>query len=452
MKLWRGLRCEFEAPPWVIGIVGAGGKSTLLHRLAQEAAAAGYRVVATTTTRWWIDQWRRFGRPLLASSLETAQGLVHTLLPGEVLSLARVKDESTGKVVGLPAEWIEALLPHGDVILVEADGARGKPLKAPAPFEPVLPHVCSHVILVAGWHGIGKPLNASWVHRPQHFARVSGLALEAPVTVSALVRVLTHPQGGLQHLPPHSRVVVVINQIDDEHALHKAREAVPALLACDRVDEVLLASLQAADPLWEVHGRVGVVVLAAGAGTRFGGPKQVTPWRGRPLIMHVLDAVAQVDVDEVVVVLGAYASRVEAVLARWHEGHPHVPLRVVVNPRWQEGQSTSVRVGVEALSRVSAALFLPADQPLISGALLATLMATHRKTLAPAVVPRYGGQPGAPVLFDRRLFPELTTLRGDVGGRGVWQTRRSQVAWVDWPEPAVARDVDTPEDLAALDA
>ncbi len=437
--------------PLVVGIVGAGGKSTLLHRLAREAAALGWRVIATTTTHMWVHQWRTLGEAKLAPTLEVARREARQLLPGGILALAHTLEPSVNKVRGLPPQWVDALAPEADVVLVEADGARGKPLKAPAAHEPVLPSTCALVILVAGWTGLGRPLHPDYVHRADRFARLSGLPLHAAVTPEAVSHVLSHPQGWLQHCPPGARVVVMVNQVDDVGSLPAARRMASTLLQAPSIDEVVLTTLHATDPVWEVYGRVGAVVLAAGAGTRFGGPKQIALWRGHPLIVHVLNAVAQASVDYIVIVLGAHRSRVRDVIARWQRDHPDVTLRVVENARWLEGQSTSVRLGVAALPGVSAAVFPLADQPRISANLVDALIATHRRTLAPAVVPRYDGQPGAPVLFDRALFPDLQSLSGDVGGRRVWQAHADHVVWVDWPEPHAARDVDTPQDLEALD-
>ena len=97
-------------------------------------------------------------------------------------------------------------------LLVEADGSRRLPLKAPAPHEPVIPEWVNTVVVVAGLSGLGKLLDPAWVHRPEIFAHLSGLELNAPVTSDGLINVLTHPQGGLKDIPYGARRVALLNQ------------------------------------------------------------------------------------------------------------------------------------------------------------------------------------------------------------------------------------------------
>ena len=115
-------------------------------------------------------------------------------------------------------------------------------------------------------------------------------------------------------------------------------------------------------------------------------------------------------------------------------------------PDWADGQSRSVQTGLRALEDVSAVLFLLADQPGVSPALLAALIQRHRETLAPVVAPRYRGQRGNPVLFDRSTFPEFARLTGDVGARPIIQAHSDEIAWVDWPTPEITQDIDVAGD------
>ena len=119
-------------------------------------------------------------------------------------------------------------------------------------------------------------------------------------------------------------------------------------------------------------------------------------------------------------------------------------------PDWAAGQSRSVQAGLAALlaaePRLGAAIFMMADQPGVTPALLSALIQRHRETLAPVVAPRYAGRRGAPVLFDRAVFAEFAGLRGDVGGRPIIAAHTDEIAWLDWPTPEVIHDIDTPED------
>ena len=129
---------------------------------------------------------------------------------------------------------------------------------------------------------LGQPLDAEHVHRPQLVAELTGAALGDPVTPAMIAAVLAHPQGGAKDVPPNARLIPFLNKAEDEATLAAAREIARLLLQQPRIDSVLIGAAQGDDPVREVWGRVGAVVLAAGEAKRFGALKQVLPWRGMP--------------------------------------------------------------------------------------------------------------------------------------------------------------------------
>lgn len=181
-------------------------------------------------------------------------------------------------------------------------------------------------------------------------------------------------------------------------------------------------------------------MLAAGAGRRYGAPKQLAELDGRPLLEHALAAVAAAPVDRRVVVLGAAA---EEVLARvpLHGAEP------VLCPDWDHGQAASLRAGLRALEEVDAAVVMLGDQPLLSSRAITRVLAA-RGPGAEAVRATYAGEAGHPVVLERSLFPRLLALRGDAGARDVLR----EVAVHEIPCDGLGRpdDVDTPEQLEVL--
>jgi molybdenum cofactor cytidylyltransferase len=427
----------------VIALSGGGGKTTLMFRLAAELVVSGQRVVTTMTTRIFVSQMAQAPLALVLHG----EGALLAQLPealaehGHVLIAGSTMVEQD-KVQGVPPEFLDriAAQPAVDVVIVEADGSRRLPFKAPAQHEPVIPTSTTVLVPVVGLNVLGKPLVAGQVHRPEIVAVLSGAALGDSVTPEMIAAVLAHPEGGAKGLPLGARLVPFLNKAEDGGTLAAARQIARLLLAYPRVDRVIIGAAQAPDPVIEVWGRVGAVVLAAGQGKRFGALKQILPWHGVPLVAHVADqALACADIDRVVVTLGAGADQVEAALA----GRRVDLVRV---PDWADGQSRSVQTGLRALADVSAVLFLLADQPGISPALLAALIQRHRETLAPVVAPRYRGQRGNPVLFDRSTFPEFAHLIGDVGARPIIQAHSDEITWVDWPTPEITQDIDVAGD------
>ncbi|MGC9393809.1 MAG: HAD-IIA family hydrolase [Anaerolineae bacterium] len=190
---------------------------------------------------------------------------------------------------------------------------------------------------------------------------------------------------------------------------------------------------------------VAAVILAAGGSTRFGVPKQLLPWQGRPLIAHVADMAWMAGLSPVVVVVGAEAEQTVPALA----GRDVCVLR---NYRWQEGMSTSLSLGVAALpSTVEAAVFLPVDQPRVEARFLRSLVTYWQQHNAGIVVPvGREGRRGTPVLFTRRFFPELAQISGDTGGRTLFAQYSDELVTMLVADPEVLTDVDTPAAYEAL--
>jgi CTP:molybdopterin cytidylyltransferase MocA len=138
-------------------------------------------------------------------------------------------------------------------------------------------------------------------------------------------------------------------------------------------------------------------------------------------------------------VLGSHAEEVAAEL-------DDLPLRMCVNPDWEEGLASSLRTGVQALGAdADAVLVLLADQPEVESALLDRLLAAVEASGLELAASQYGGVVGAPALFSRRYFAELSGLSGDRGARALLEEHRDDCALVAAPEAAL--DLDTPADL-----
>jgi CTP:molybdopterin cytidylyltransferase MocA len=186
---------------------------------------------------------------------------------------------------------------------------------------------------------------------------------------------------------------------------------------------------------------VGGLLLAGGAGRRFGGPKQLALLHGRPLLEHAVRATTAVAaLDPVVVVLGAAADEIRAAVDLGRA-------RVVVAADWAEGQAASLRAGVAALGPVEAAVITLGDQPFLSAEVIGGVLAHREPAEWDAVRATYDGAPGHPVLLERALLARVGELRGDVGARRLLTGARVR----EWECGALAdaRDIDT---RAALEA
>lgn len=185
---------------------------------------------------------------------------------------------------------------------------------------------------------------------------------------------------------------------------------------------------------------VCAIVLAAGGSRRFGGPKQIAQLDGESLVLRAVRAASAAVGPNLRVVLGACAAEIAATLDLPSD-------QMVVNADWAEGMASSIRVGIAHVpARCAAALILLADQPHVSGASLARLIAAWGSDPERVIASRNGPVTGAPCLFPRVYFSELQQLEGD---RGAQELLRKHAAWVlpvDHPEAAI--DIDTPQQLA----
>lgn len=184
----------------------------------------------------------------------------------------------------------------------------------------------------------------------------------------------------------------------------------------------------------------GLVLLAAGASRRMGRAKQLLPVRGVPLVRHAALAALAAPVAPVVVVLGAHADEVRPALAG-------LALHLVVNPDWAEGLGSSVRTGLAAVlalaPQVDAVMVALADQPGVTPAHLAALLARHRRWPGGIVATEGAGMAGPPVVFGAKWFARLGAVAGDTGAR---ELLRSEAAAVARVALAGAADLDTPDD------
>ena len=190
---------------------------------------------------------------------------------------------------------------------------------------------------------------------------------------------------------------------------------------------------------------VGAVVLAAGSSSRMGRPKQTLAYRGESLLRRAALAALGAGCQTVVVVTGANVGPSRREL----EG---LDVREVFNPLWETGMASSIRAGVEALISanpdVDGAVLLLCDQPHVTADVISCLVEARRTTGSPLVASVYGGGFGAPALFSRGLFAELTRLEGAAGAKQVIKRHAAGAHFLPFPDGEV--DVDTPEDFSRL--
>lgn len=443
-------------PGELVAFVGGGGKTTTMFRLAEELVAGGGRVVTTTTTRIFAAQVALApvhvevdGAELTTAARDALNGALerggHVLVTGPV-------DHETGKALGVPPHLVEAFLrlPGSPTVLIEADGSRMRPFKAPAEHEPVIPTGATLVVPVVGADVFGETLGPERVHRPELVAALSGWTDGNPVTPELVARVLSHLEGGLKAVPPGARVIPLINKVETEHDLAAARETAARLLASAHIEAVAIGAVGSpAPPVQEVWGRVGAVVLAAGRSTRMGQPKQTLAWgEDQTLVGAVVAGLLASELSEVIVVTGLAREAVEASL-RPLLGAGQARLRLAHNADYATTEmARSLQVGLDSLApNIQAVLVALADQPELDPGVVAALIQRWRETQAAVVAPFFDGQRGHPLLFDRAMWGAIRALPGNANPRAALEAADT-LERVEAGRAAIVRDIDTPEDYA----
>jgi len=202
---------DLPASP-LVAIIGAGGKTTTMYTLARELAQRGKRVITTTTTQIFYPQPDETDLLIVDSETESLlktigeawQQYQRVSVAGAVLR--------TEKLVGLQPEQPYALLVKSgaDAVIVEADGARHRMLKAPAKHEPVIPLQTNVALLMMSAEAINQPLSESIAHRPELVAKVTGINMGDILSPSVIARLMTGEQGALKNIPESSTVYLLI--------------------------------------------------------------------------------------------------------------------------------------------------------------------------------------------------------------------------------------------------
>ena len=321
----------------IVSFVGAGGKTTAMFQLARELINTQIpTVILTATAHLGTWQTAQADHHRVAKDLDDLHNIPSR---GVTLVTGEIEKERTKPANQATLEWLrEYTKGHNIPLLIEADGSRQKSLKAPAAHEPPIPEFTDTVIVVVGLGTLGKPLTDKFVHRSEMFSQLSGLQVDQAITPEALTRVLAHPQGGLKNIPDAARRIVFLNQADTPELQSIGGGMAHQLL--DNYNSVIVGSLK--HQTLQTFEHCAGIILAAGESTRYGSPKQLLDWKGKPFVRQVAETALQAGLWPVEVVTGPHTTEIESALSG-------LPVKIIHNTEYQQGQSTSIRAAIKAL-------------------------------------------------------------------------------------------------------
>ncbi len=445
----------------LVAIVGGGGKSSLMFALSRGLSG---RIVLTTTTRIFSAQMKLAQAVCTTKAVNTSEGA------GEKHKTRKqLRDESTGidllpleelgsvldrynqclvvadimgdKALGVADHIPGRLLARSDVdtVIVEADGSRMRPCKAPASHEPVIPPEATHVIPVAGIEAVGGKIS-DIAHRPERVAVLTGLGADQAMTIEGLARLITHGEGGLKSVPTGALVIPLINKVETEDQLRTARLLASRILLEDRIKQVVIGAMRQDNPVIEVHRRVTAIVLAAGESRRMGKTKQLLPWGQTTVLGQVLDNLIASSVNDILVVTGHLAEAVTSIAVV-------VNVPTIHNPNYAAGEMlSSLQTAILQLPRkCSGILVVLADQPRVGHEVIDQILIAYWQGKGKIVAPSYKGSRGNPVLIDADYFEELLNLPPGSAPRELLRRHPADVHYIEVNSAAIIQDLDSPE-------
>jgi probable selenium-dependent hydroxylase accessory protein YqeC len=439
-------------------VLGSGGKTSLLALLAHELARTHPRVLVSTSTKVYPFP----GLPLVEdpAALEAAWRGARAVFLGRQLGVGPAAGArgDAGKLGGLAALAAEDLRALADVVLLEADGARGRPLKVHQPLDPGVPASADLALLVIGAAALGAAASAETVHRLERAPAPWGLREGEMPTPRQVARVLLAPDGYLGQtgaVPTR----ILINQADawpgQAARLAEALSAVwPGSIlsgSAQRGEFALCSGSAQPAPGGGSAGegpapapppaRVALILAAAGTGRRFGADKRRFLIKGAPLFHWSLGAYARLPFLQRIAVLGPEDADLaaEARARGW---------QVAVNPEPATGLSGSWRAGLAAVKRDAVgALLALGDMPAIRRDTVAALLAAIAEAPGRALRPVHAGRPGHPYYLPRSGFAALAAVAGDLGARAL-----ADPFPLDSADPGVILDLDHPAAAPGLSA
>ena len=227
----------------IISFIGAGGKTSLMYSLAEELVAAGKKVLTTTTTKIYMPANKDNTSLIISRCSEQISKQVELILrDGLSVTLGAECIPDVGKIRGIKPSIIKQIAQKKlfDFILIEADGAAGRPLKASAAHEPVVPDITDKLVIVAGLDVVGKTLTEQYVFRSNLFSEITGLPLNSVIAENHVTSILLHELASVSCENETITNIVFLNKAESPKTMSMGRRILDIIFEsghsiCDRI-------------------------------------------------------------------------------------------------------------------------------------------------------------------------------------------------------------------------
>lgn len=197
----------------LISIVGGGGKTTTMFQLAKSLKALNKKVLVTTTTAIYVPKADEYDNLMILD-----ENIVHSRYLDSTITVMGNRISQENKLLGVSKKYIDDLYKSSlfDYIIVEADGSKGRPIKAPAGHEPVIPSCSTKTIGVIGMDALGKKINEEYVHRAEVFVDITEVHIGDYIREETIAKLIVAENGIFKEVPPTSKKFLLLNKVDND--------------------------------------------------------------------------------------------------------------------------------------------------------------------------------------------------------------------------------------------
>lgn len=435
MKLYEEIKINLNKNE-MICFVGAGGKSSSMFILANELKDLGKSVLITTTTSIFEPKENEYDELIIENKYEDIVN--NKILKGTITILGKELKEN-GKLKGLNKEVINKIYDDKiyDFILVEGDGSRRKPIKAPAHHEPVIPERCNRILGVIGLDSVGKFIDESYVHRPEIFCELTGYEMKDEIDELAISNLIKHKNGLFKNTPNTCEKYLLLNKADDDIRM-KFGLNIKDILTHNNINlnNIIIDSMKK-NKHFNNNIKITGIILASGFSKRMGKEKLLLNIDGIPIIERVITSVKGSKIDEIILVYRN--DEIKEIGDKYN-------IKTIFNENSNLGQSESIKLGLKNSNKFTDGyMFFVGDQPYLDSYIINKIIDKYDNENSKIVIPRYNNKNGNPVLFSSQLKNKLLDLKGDTGGRKIIN-ETNEVEYIDFKDEKLGIDIDNIEE------
>ena len=433
MKLFKELNISLENQE-LISITGGGGKTTSMFRLARELLKYDKKVLLTTTTAIMKPDESKYERMYLTQ--DTDYKTIQASSSG--ITVLGSKINKMNKLIGVEQQIIDEIFKSKkfDYIIVEADGSKRKPIKAPASHEPVIPALTTKTIGIIGMDAVGQKIYEENVHRARLFSQVTNSKLGDRIDETTIYNLIVSPEGIFKNSPSESQNYIILNKSETKNR-NLVSQKVKSKLVSNKINikKIIIGSIGK-----EV--KVTGIIMASGFSRRMKTDKLLLKLGDKMVLEKVIESCVKSSLDDIIVIYRK--EEVKNIATEYN-------LKAVLNENAIEGQSASIKLGVNNIDKdTKGIMFIVGDQPHLDPLTIDAIIDKFENNQEKIIIPIYDGNKGNPTIFPVSLKEQLNALKGDVGGKEVINSNLEQVDYVEIENHQAGVDMDTVEEYEKL--